>query len=162
MKEGCFCGESGEPKDWEPILAGDGRWALRCTECGHLDNLSWVSEGTRPLILGLAHRRGRVRLMRPTQGEKAQQAPEQKEVVVYSKRRCPYSWRAKRLLRRKGYAFEAADVTDDEELRAWLARATGRKTVPQIFVDGRPVGGFDDIKALDRSGELDRLVRSTG
>jgi glutaredoxin len=70
-----------------------------------------------------------------------------------------YSWRAKRLLRRKGHAFEVVDVTDDAELRTWLARATGRNTVPQIFVDGRTVGGFDDIKALDRSGKLDRLVR---
>jgi glutaredoxin 3 len=72
-----------------------------------------------------------------------------------------YSWRAKRLLKRKGYDFEVIDATGDEELRAWLAKATGRRTVPQIFIDDNPVGGYyDDIKALERSGELEQLVGS--
>jgi glutaredoxin 3 len=84
---------------------------------------------------------------------------DQKKIVVYYKDWCPYSWRAKRLLRRKGYDFEVVDTTGDEELRAWLAEATGRQTVPQIFVEDIPVGGYDDITALDRSGELDRMAR---
>jgi glutaredoxin 3 len=62
--------------------------------------------------------------------------------------------------KRKGYDFEVIDATGDEELRAWLAEATGRETVPQIFIDDNPVGGYDDIKALERSGELARLVAS--
>ena len=84
----------------------------------------------------------------------------QKKIVVYSKDWCSYSWRAKRLLKRKGYDFEVIDATGNAEMRAWLAEATGRQTVPQIFIGDSPIGGYDDIKALDRSGELDRLVRS--
>ena len=84
---------------------------------------------------------------------------DQRKIVVYYKDWCPYCWRAKRLLRRKGYDFELVDTTGDEELRAWLAQATGRDTVPQIFVDDEPVGGHDDIVALDRSGDLDRMAR---
>jgi glutaredoxin 3 len=57
----------------------------------------------------------------------------QKKIVVYSKDWCPYSWRAKRLLKRKGYDFEVIDTTGNDELRAWLAMATGRQTVPQIL-----------------------------
>ena len=84
---------------------------------------------------------------------------DQKKIVIYTTDRRWYCWRTKRLLRRKGYQFEAVDVTNDSEGRAWLADTTGQKTLPQVFIDGLPVGGFDDIKALDRSGELDRLVR---
>ena len=84
----------------------------------------------------------------------------QKKIVVYSKDWCSYSWRAKRLLKRKGYDFEVIDATGNEELLDWLAQATGRHTVPQIFIDDSPIGGYDDIKALECSGELDRLVRS--
>ena len=85
---------------------------------------------------------------------------QQKKIVLYSKDWCPYSWRAKRLLKRKGYDFEVVDATGDEELRARLAEATGRGTMPQIFIDDTPVGGYDDIKALERSGVLERLVGS--
>jgi glutaredoxin 3 len=81
-------------------------------------------------------------------------------LVIYSRAYCPYSWRAKRLLRSKGCDFEVVDATGDEELRAWLAEATGRGTMPQIFIDDTPLGGYDDIKALERSGELERLVGS--
>jgi glutaredoxin 3 len=59
-----------------------------------------------------------------------------------------------------GYDFEVIDATGNDELRAWLAKAAGRRTVPQIFIGGSPVGGYDDIKALDRCGELEQLVRS--
>jgi glutaredoxin 3 len=85
---------------------------------------------------------------------------EQKKIVVYSKDWCSYSWRAKCLLKHKGYDFEVIDATGNDKLRAWLAEATGRKTVPQIFIGGTPIGGYDDKKAHDRPGELDRLVRS--
>lgn len=50
-------------------------------------------------------------------------------------------------------------MTSNPEGHAWLARITGRDTVPQVFVEDRPIDGFDDVKALNRSGELDRLVR---
>lgn len=82
-----------------------------------------------------------------------------KEMVLYTRNRSWYSWRTRRLLRHKGYAFEVVDTTNDAELRAWLAHATGRDKAPHLFVDGRLVGGFDVVKGLDRSGNLDRLVR---
>ena len=83
----------------------------------------------------------------------------QERVAIYVEARCRHCWRAKRLLRRRNYAFEAIDVSGDDELRNWLVKVTGSKTVPQVFVDGRLVGGFAVIRALDSSGDLDRLVR---
>jgi glutaredoxin 3 len=68
-------------------------------------------------------------------------------------------WRVKRLLRRRSYAFEVIDVSGDDELRIWLVEAIRSKTVPQVFVGGRLVGGFDEVRALDRSGDLEWLVR---
>lgn len=78
-------------------------------------------------------------------------------VVVYSTTYCGYCVRAKMLLNRKGIAFTEMDVTDDDAKRAWLVTTTGRRTVPQIFIDDKPIGGFDELAALDRAGELDRL-----
>ena len=83
----------------------------------------------------------------------------QNTVVIYTRKWCSYCWRAKRLLKWKGYTFEEINMTSNPEGRGWLARITGRDTVPQVFVEDRPTGGFDDVKALDRSGGLDRLVR---
>ena len=83
----------------------------------------------------------------------------QKPVQVYSTSYCPYCTRAKNLLSKKGYVFEEIDVSDAPDRRAWLVKTTGRRTVPQIFIDGNPVGGYDDIADLDRRGELERLVR---
>jgi glutaredoxin 3 len=84
---------------------------------------------------------------------------DQKPVVIYVKHRSPYCWRAKRLFRRKGYAFEVVEVSSDREFPAQPTRTTVNRTVPQVFVDGRLVGGFDVIKTFNRTGELDRLVR---
>jgi glutaredoxin 3 len=83
----------------------------------------------------------------------------QLEIAIYVKTRCRCCWRAKRLLSRRSYAFEVIDVSDDDGLRNWLVEATGSKTVPQVFVDGRLVGGLAVVRALDNSGDLDRLVR---
>jgi glutaredoxin 3 len=83
----------------------------------------------------------------------------QKGVAMYVEARYQRCWRAKRLLRRRNYAFEAIDVSGDDELRNWLVEATGSTTVPQLFVDGRLVGGFAVIRTLHSSGDLDRLVR---
>jgi glutaredoxin 3 len=84
---------------------------------------------------------------------------DQQEIAIYVNGRCRRCWRARRLLRRRGYAFEEIDVSGDDELRNWLIETTGSKTVPQVFVDGRLVGGFAVIRALDISGDLERLVR---
>jgi glutaredoxin 3 len=82
-------------------------------------------------------------------------------VEVYTTHYCPYCVRAKKLLEHKGVAFTEIDVTDDDERRAWLVEATGRKTVPQIFIAGRPIGGYDDLAALEKRGELDALLAAT-
>ena len=79
--------------------------------------------------------------------------------TVYVTTYCPYCTRAKSLLKKKGYAWDEIDVTGDEVKREWLVKASGgRRTVPQIFLDGKPLGGSDELHALDRAGELDKLV----
>jgi glutaredoxin 3 len=84
------------------------------------------------------------------------------KIQMYSKKNCPFCVRAKALLDRKGIPYEIVDAEGNDELRAWLAEASGQKTVPQIFVDGRPLGGFTDIDALDREGKLDPILRGEG
>ncbi len=79
-------------------------------------------------------------------------------VVIYTTKVCPYCVQAKSLLKKKGIAFSEIDVSNDSDKRAWLVTATGRRTVPQIFINDQPIGGFDDLWALDRKGELDRML----
>lgn len=76
------------------------------------------------------------------------------EVLIYTTRVCPYCVAAKRLLAARGATYREIDVTEDDAKRAWLVEATGRRTVPQIFIGGEAVGGYDDIAALDRAGKL--------
>jgi glutaredoxin 3 len=80
-------------------------------------------------------------------------------VTVYTKENCTYCLRAKRLLEGKGVAYEEIPVEGRDALRVWLAEASGQKTVPQIFVGDRPLGGFSDVAALDREGKLDAILR---
>lgn len=81
------------------------------------------------------------------------------KVEIYTKAFCGYCMRAKSLLQSKGVEFEEYDITMGGPRRAeMLERAPGRTTVPQIFIDGRHVGGSDDLAALDRRGELDPLL----
>jgi glutaredoxin 3 len=80
------------------------------------------------------------------------------EVLVYTTPSCPYCVMAKRLLTQKGVAFQEIDVAYDDAKRRWLSETTGQRTVPQIFIDGKPYGGFTDIAALDRQGKLDPLL----
>jgi len=81
------------------------------------------------------------------------------KVEIYTSPLCPYCWRAKRLLGTKGVRFEEIDLWAEPGRRSEMVeRAGGRTTVPQIFIDGRPVGGSDDLHELERRGELDRLL----
>jgi glutaredoxin 3 len=89
---------------------------------------------------------------------KTEVAMERRGLVIYSRAYCPYCWRAKRLLKRQGYPFEEVDVGGDEELSSRLVEATGRKTVPLIFLGGRLLGGFEELRALARSGDLKHLL----
>jgi len=79
-------------------------------------------------------------------------------VVIYSTAYCPYCTAAKVLLRSKNVAFEEIDVTDDAARRVEMEQLSQRRTVPQIFIDGRSIGGFDEARHLDVTGELDRLL----
>lgn len=81
------------------------------------------------------------------------------DVVMYRTPYCPYCVRAAMLLQRKGVAFREVDVSNDPEARERLVRETGQRTVPQIFINGASVGGYDDIALLDRRGALDPLLR---
>ncbi|HEU0031025.1 MAG TPA: glutaredoxin 3 [Kofleriaceae bacterium] len=72
---------------------------------------------------------------------------------------CGYCTAAERLLNEKGVKYEEIDTTGDHATRRWLVDQTGgRTTVPQIFINGRSIGGYDELRALERKGELDRLL----
>lgn len=80
-------------------------------------------------------------------------------IEIYSKAFCGYCARAKRLLDTKGVAYEEYDLTMGGPKRAeMIHRAHGRTTVPQIFIDGRHIGGSDDLHELDATGRLDPLL----
>ncbi|MFZ3483706.1 glutaredoxin 3 [Sphingomonas sp. 3-13AW] len=81
------------------------------------------------------------------------------KIEIYTKAFCPYCTRAKRLLDSKGVSFEEYDISMGGERRAeMIQRASGRTTVPQVFIDGRHIGGSDDLAALDQQGGLDPLL----
>lgn len=82
-------------------------------------------------------------------------------VVVYASDWCPYCIRAKALLKRKGVAFEEICVDGRPDLRADMTARAGRTSVPQIWIGDTHIGGCDDLHALERSGELDRLLAQT-
>ncbi len=81
------------------------------------------------------------------------------KVIVYTKQNCPFCVRAKRLLDKKGVAYEEVDVEGNDDLRVWLAESTGQMTLPQIFAGERSLGGFSDVDALEREGKLDPILR---
>ena len=80
------------------------------------------------------------------------------EVLMYRTPICPYCIRAKTLLKRKGVPFKEIDVSGDWEARKWLVETTGQRTVPQIFINGQPIGGSDELYLLERTGKLDQLL----
>ena len=94
--------------------------------------------------------------------DKRSRAPHLKamaQIEIYTKAFCPYCSRAIRLLEGKGAAYEEYDITMGGPKRAeMIERSGGRTTVPQVFIDGRHVGGSDDLAALDRAGGLDPLL----
>lgn len=81
------------------------------------------------------------------------------QIEIYTTPLCGFCHAAKRLLTSKGQSFSETDVSRDRALRQKMTeRAGGRHTVPQIFIDGTHVGGFDDLAQLDRAGKLDPLL----
>jgi len=84
-------------------------------------------------------------------------------IEIYTSWSCGYCAMAKRLLKSKNVEFTEISVDGKSDVRAtMMKRADGRRTVPQIFIDGTGVGGFDDINALDRKGQLDPMIGVSG
>lgn len=84
------------------------------------------------------------------------------DVVIYSSMMCPYCFRAKALLKQKGAAFKEINVDMDPKARAEMrAKAGGRNSVPQIWIDGEHVGGSDELHALDARGVLTNMLAAS-
>lgn len=84
-------------------------------------------------------------------------------VVMYGNAVCPYCGAARMLLTQKGVSFEDLPVAKGTpEFEHMVEKSGGRRTVPQIFIDGQHIGGFDELHALDRSGKLDELLAGDG
>jgi len=81
------------------------------------------------------------------------------KIVIYSKTYCPYCDRAKNLLKSKGVSFEEHMIDDKPEVMKQLMEKTGMRTVPQIFINDQLIGGFSDLDALDKAGNLDPLLK---
>jgi glutaredoxin 3 len=85
------------------------------------------------------------------------------KVEVYTTAYCPYCRNAKSLLKQKGVAFEEIDVSGDAALREKMIELSGgRRTVPEIFINGKIVGGYDELRALEDEGKLDPLLNQPG
>lgn len=82
-------------------------------------------------------------------------------VTMYATGWCPYCARARALLERKGVAFNEIDVENGAAFRQEMIDRSGRRTVPQVFIGDRHVGGWEDLSALDAAGELDSLLGRT-
>ena len=81
-------------------------------------------------------------------------------ITIYTKDYCPYCVKAKNLLKRKGLAFSEIDITRDAALQQeMVVKSGGHKSVPQIIINGKPIGGCDDLYALDASGKLAELLK---
>lgn len=80
-------------------------------------------------------------------------------IIIYSSLTCPYCDHAKELLDQKGLAYKEVNVDQDPNYLREMVEKSGRRTVPQIFIDGKHIGGFDDLRRLNESGKLDALVK---
>jgi glutaredoxin 3 len=80
------------------------------------------------------------------------------EIIMYTTARCPYCVRAKELLTARGLSYKEMRVDNDEELRQDMMQKSGRRTVPQIFINGQSIGGYDDLYELDRTGKLAAML----
>ena len=82
------------------------------------------------------------------------------DVTIYTTRMCGYCFAAKRLLNARRIPYEEIDVSGDADKRAWLVEATGQRTVPQIFIKGESIGGYEELAAMDKAGQLAPLLSS--
>ena len=98
---------------------------------------------------------------RPDREEKILMTDKKPRIVIYGTETCSYCSAARMLLKKKGLNYEDILVSRDAEKRAEMERLSGGHTVPQIFVNDRPIGGFDELYALDKSGELDEILQAS-
>ncbi len=83
-------------------------------------------------------------------------------IEIYTTTYCPYCVKAKQLFDKKGKKYQEIDVTNDDAGRvALVEKSGGRKTVPQIFINGKHIGGCDDLYELDKTGGLDPLLKES-
>ena len=82
------------------------------------------------------------------------------KVVIYTKSHCPYCVKAKQLLDAKHVSYTEISIETDDEQRDTMIRLSGRRTVPQIFINDQPIGGFDDMAALEKAGKLNELLNA--
>ena len=80
------------------------------------------------------------------------------DIEMYSSNYCPYCMRARHLLQQKQVTFNEIIVDSDAQLRQTMEQRSGRRTVPQIFIAGKAIGGCDELYALERQGQLDSLL----
>ena len=85
-------------------------------------------------------------------------AERQPSIIMYANQTCPYCAAARMLLKKKGLTYNEIPVSHDDDKRREMERLSGRRTVPQIFVDDQPIGGFDELYALNQDGRLDELI----
>lgn len=81
------------------------------------------------------------------------------KIIVYTKANCPYCVWAKQFLDAKRLSYEEIRIDLDTEQRMKMERLSGKRTVPQIFINDKPIGGYDDLIQLSKKGELDILLR---
>ena len=81
-------------------------------------------------------------------------------IIMYATPYCPYCMAARRLLKMRGLTYTEHNLDREPEMRAEMEQRSGRRTVPQIFINQRHVGGFDELNALERTGELDSWLNT--
>jgi len=82
------------------------------------------------------------------------------KVVIYCTATCPFCTMAKRLFDKKGVEYQAIDIGNDAQKWADMEMKTGRNTVPQVFIGNQHIGGFDELSAADKRGEIDPLLQA--
>jgi glutaredoxin 3 len=80
------------------------------------------------------------------------------KITIYTTKTCPYCVKAKMLLAKKKAEYQEIDASDDKIRDEMIVKASGKRTVPQIFIDDKHIGGCDDLYALESKGELDKLL----
>lgn len=116
-----------------------------------------ISRFWRDLLVGARPGGSPARYIEPQTGDG--RPDNSAEIEIYSKSWCPYCKAAVDLLQSKGIEFSVIDVTENIALEQEMIERSSRHTVPQIFLYGVAVGGYDDLAALDASGELERMLR---